>query len=72
MKTKSGYRSDVVVFPVGMSIMSESPSFSKRHTRSRIACPYMFHQTGFVNELAGERFAAQQKATTEQDLFTKP
>ena len=61
MRTKSGYRSDVIVFPVWVDFVSESPSFSECHTRSRIARPYVFHQVGFMGELAGERSIAQKK-----------
>ena len=45
------YRLDVVVFPVWMNFMSEPPSFSERHTRSRTASSYMFHQVWLMNEL---------------------
>lgn len=44
-------RFDVLVFPVGVNLVSESTGFSERHAWPRIASPYVLHQVRFVGEL---------------------
>ena len=64
--TKRTYRLDVVAFPVGVDIVSEPPSFSKRYTRPRVARPYVFHQMRLMDELAeGEIHSSANKTKTQ-------